>query len=66
MIIDDEQDIRAEVLPLEIMWRNPQPRVRARLRTNEKSNPYYGWAEQAKQFVPTTPIGTTITGDQHE
>jgi len=50
MIIDDEQDIRAEVLPLEIMWRNPQPRVRARLRTNEKSNPYYGWAEQAKKI----------------
>ena len=50
MIFDDEQDIRAEVLPLEIMLRNPLPLVRAHLRANEKSNPYYGWAEQAKKI----------------
>lgn len=49
MIIDDEGDTRAEVLPLEIMWRNPLPLVRAHLRANERSNPYYGWAEQAKK-----------------
>ena len=50
MIIYDDQDIRAEVLPLEIMWRNPLPLVRAHLRANENSNPYYGWAEQAKKI----------------
>jgi len=48
MIIDDKQDIRAEVLPLEIIWRNPLALVRANLRAKERSNPYYGWAEQAK------------------
>ena len=47
MIIDDEQDTRAEVLPLEIMWRNPLALVPANLRAKEQSNPYYGWAEQA-------------------
>ena len=50
MNIDDEQDIRAEVLPLEIMWRNPLALVRANLRAKERSNPYYGWAEQAKKI----------------
>jgi hypothetical protein len=48
MIIDDDQEIRAEVLPLEIMWRNSPPLVRAHLRANEKSYAYYGCAEQAK------------------
>jgi hypothetical protein len=50
MIIDDEQDIRAEVLPLEIMWRNPLALVRANLRAKERSNPYYGWAEHARKI----------------
>ena len=50
MIIDDEQDTRAEVTLLEIRWRNPLPLVRAHLRTKERSNPYYGWAEQAKKI----------------
>ena len=50
MNIDDEQDTGAEVLPLEIMWRNPHALVRANLRAKERSNPYYGWAEQAKKI----------------
>ena len=50
MIIDDEQDTRAEVMPLEVMWRNALPLVRAHLRSKERSNPYYGWAEQAKKI----------------
>lgn len=50
MIIDDEQDIRAEVTPLEIMWRNPLTLVRAHLTAKERSNPYYRWAEQAKKI----------------
>lgn len=56
MIIDEEQDTRAGVLPLEIMWRNPLPLVRAHLRANERSNPYYGWAEQAKKIRTAAPI----------
>ena len=50
MIIDDGQDTRAEVTPLEIRWRNPLSLVRAHLRAKERSNPYYGWAEQAKKI----------------
>lgn len=50
MIIDDEQDTRAEVTPLEIRWRNPLSLVQAHLRAKERSNPYYGWAEQAKKI----------------
>ena len=50
MIIDHEQDTRAEVLPLEIMWRNPLALVRAHLRAREGSDPYYRWAEQAKKI----------------
>ncbi len=50
MIIDDEQNTRSEVMPLEILWRNPLPLVRAHLRAKERSNPYYGWAEQAKKI----------------
>lgn len=50
MIIDEEQDARAEALRLEIMWRNPLPLVRAHLRAKEGSNPYYGWAKQAKKI----------------
>jgi hypothetical protein len=50
MIIDDEQDTQAEVVPVEIMWRNPLSLARAHLRAKERSNPYYGWAEQAKKI----------------
>ncbi len=50
MIIEDEQNTRAEVLPLEIMWQNPRPLVWAHQRAKERSNPYYGWAEHAKRI----------------
>jgi len=50
MIIDDEQGPRAEVMPLGVMWRNPLPLVRAHLRAEERSNPYYRWAEQAEKI----------------
>lgn len=67
MIIDDKQDVRAEVMPLEIMWRNPLPVMRAHLRAKERSNPYYGWAEQAKKIrARRAPIGSPITVGQHE
>lgn len=42
MIIDDEQDTEAEVVPLEIMLRNPPSLARVHLRAKERSNPYYG------------------------
>jgi len=50
MITNDEQDIRAEVLLPEIMWRNPLAIVRAHLRAREWSDPYYRWAEQARKI----------------
>jgi hypothetical protein len=50
MIIEDEQDTRAEIMPLKVMWRNPLCLVRAELRAKEQSDPYYGWAEQAKKI----------------
>jgi hypothetical protein len=50
MSIDDEQDTQAEVVPLEIMWPNPLSLARAHLRAKERSNPYYGWAEQARKI----------------
>jgi len=50
MITDKEESVRAEVMPLEIVWRNPQCMVLAKLRLREASNLYYGWAEQAKKI----------------
>lgn len=50
MIIDGKQDSRAEVMPLEIMWRNPLCLVLAQLRLREASSLYYGWAEQARKI----------------
>jgi hypothetical protein len=50
MIIDGEQDSRAEVMPLEIMWRNPLCLVLAQLRLREASSLYYAWAEQARRI----------------
>jgi hypothetical protein len=53
MIIDGEQDSRAEVMPLEIMWRNPLCLVLAQLRLREASSlyyGYYGWAGQARKI----------------
>jgi hypothetical protein len=49
MITDEEDSVRATVLPLEITWRNPPTLVWAHLRVKERSNPYYGWAEQARK-----------------
>ena len=50
MITNEEDDVLAEALPLEIVWRNPLALVRARLRVNESSSSYYGWAEQARKI----------------
>ena len=48
--VDEEDDMRARALPLEIVWRNPLCLIRAKLRLREASNLYYGWAQQAKQI----------------
>ncbi len=45
-----EQRGRAEVLPLAIIWRNPQAFVQAQLRAREACDLYYGWAEQARKI----------------
>ena len=66
MIVDDEQDTVAEVMHLDIMWRNPLPLVLVNLRAKERSNPYYGWAEQAKKIRARRANGTPITVGQHE
>ena len=50
MITDEEDDVRARALPLEIVWRNPLCLVLAKLRLREASNLYYGWAEQARKI----------------
>ena len=50
MITNDEHDIRAEVMPPEIIWRNPLTLVRAHLKGRERSDPYYRWTEQAKKI----------------
>jgi hypothetical protein len=50
MITNDEKDIRAEVMAPKIMWRNSLALVRAHLRAKERSDPYYKWADQAKNI----------------
>ncbi len=50
MITDEEDDVRARAVLLEIVWRNPRCPVLSKLRLREASNLYYGWAEQARKI----------------
>jgi len=50
MITGEEEHVRARVVPLEIVWRNPLCLVLAKLRLREASNVHYGWAEQARRI----------------
>ena len=50
MILDDEQDIVVQNLPLELVWRNPRGRIRADLRMREKNSSYCQWALQARKI----------------
>ena len=50
MITNEKHNIRPEVMPLEVVWRNPVCLVLAELRLREASNPYCGWAEQARKI----------------
>ena len=46
----EEENVGARFSPLQIVWRNPLCLVRAHLRLNEASNPYYGWADQGRKI----------------
>lgn len=50
MIANGEEKIGVEVMPLEIVWRNPLTLVQVHLRVKEASDPYYGWAEQTRKI----------------
>ena len=50
MTTNGEDHVRVEAMPLGIVFRNPLALVRAHLRVNESSSPYYGWAEQARKI----------------
>ena len=50
MITDTEESVRAGIMPLKIVWRNPLSPVLEKLRLREASNLYYGWAEQATKI----------------
>jgi hypothetical protein len=47
MIAGEEENIQAEIRPLEIVWRNPLTEAQESLRIRELCHPYYQWAEQA-------------------
>ncbi len=47
MIISEEHEIGAEVMSLEVVWRNSLAPAQVHLRAKQASDPYYRWAEQA-------------------
>jgi hypothetical protein len=50
MNVNGEPNRETRLVPLEIVWRNPVAHVQADLRLKEASNPYFGWAEQARKI----------------
>lgn len=50
MIVKEEHEIRAWAMPLEVVWRNPLPRVRENLRAREANDPHCKWAEQGSKI----------------
>ena len=50
MIASGQQQIGSEAMSLEVVWRNPLTGVQVHLRAKERSDPYYGWAEQARKI----------------
>lgn len=50
MIVKEEQEIGAQGMPLEVVWRNQLPCVRAYLRAREANDPYCRWAEQGSKI----------------
>ncbi len=50
MIVGEEQEILAQGMSLEVVWRNPLSHVRASLRARQASDLYCRWAEQASKI----------------
>ena len=50
MIVNEEHEIRAWAMPLEVVWRNPLPRVKENLRVREANDPHCKWAEQGSKI----------------
>ena len=50
MIADEKQMIGPQGMSLEVVWRNPLVLVGVYLRAREASNPYYRWADQARDI----------------
>lgn len=52
MIVNEKQEIGAQAqgMPLEVVWRNPRPRIRAYLKAREAKDPYCRWAEQSSKI----------------
>jgi len=50
MIVNEEHEIRAWAMPLEVVWRNPLPCVRENLRAREANDPHCKWAEQGSKI----------------
>jgi len=55
MIVNEEHESGTQGMPLEVVWRNPLPRVRAYLRAREVNNPYFRWAEQGSKIRAWRP-----------
>ena len=47
MSVDEKQELGAQGMSIQIVWRNQSASVRADLRARQLSNPYCQWAEQA-------------------
>jgi hypothetical protein len=50
MIVNEEHEVSARATPLEVVWRNPLPRIREYLRAREANDPHYKWAEQGSKI----------------
>ena len=50
MIVNEEREIRTWAMPLQVVWRNPHPRVREDLRAREANDPHCKWAEQGSKI----------------
>jgi len=49
MIVDEEQEIGPQGMSLEVVWRNPLPRVRTFSKTREENNPYLPMGRTSQQ-----------------
>ena len=47
MAVNQKQELGAQDMSIQIVWRNQSASVRADLRARQLNNPYCQWAEQA-------------------